>query len=283
MSYAKLYATILDSSIWSASDTTRLVWITMLAMATKNGLVHASVDGLARRANVPIEKVREALRELSSPDKNDKSGVRDGRRILPMQGCWQLVNFEFYRETRSIDAVRKQQWRERQASSRKLDVQDVLERPTSSRSAPAPETAPAPAPEVKKGSARRAPSPEPAPEDITTPEIITIRRKSNVAPDDFEPNDTHRFRCQELRFDIDELLAAFKRHEFNRDYSDWPRRFGKWIEDEKLTRERDAAKSGPRASSRAHSPDDRLRKQADRIQMLREQEAEEERRAKGAQ
>jgi hypothetical protein len=131
--YTKLYSTILDSSIWSSSDSTRIVWITMLAMATKNGIVHASVDGLARRANKDIASVRAALEELAAPDPNDKSGVREGRRIEPMQGCWQIVNFEFYRETRSIDAVRKQQWR-----TRKVNVLD-----NAPRSAPAPAPAPA--------------------------------------------------------------------------------------------------------------------------------------------
>jgi hypothetical protein len=117
--YTKLYSTILDSSIWSASNSTRLVWITMLAMATKNGIVHASVDGLARRANVSLEETETALALLSSPDPHDKSGVNDGRRIIPMQGCWELVNFEFYREAKSIDAVRKQQWR-----TKKVNVLD---------------------------------------------------------------------------------------------------------------------------------------------------------------
>jgi hypothetical protein len=193
----------------------------MLAMATKNGIVHASIDGLARRANVPIESVQRALDELSAPDPHDKSGVRDGRRIVAMQGCWQLVNFEFYRETRSIDAVRKQQWRERGAS-KKVDVQDNAPS-TSSRSAPAP-----------------------APEGV----IRVEPQRGTFAPADFEPSDKHKMRCQELRIDIAEELRAFKLHEFNRAYSDWPRRFSKWIEDTKLRRETERAKSPqkPRAS-----------------------------------
>jgi hypothetical protein len=140
MSYAKLYSSILDSSIWSEDDTTRIVWITMLAMATRNGIVHASEGGLARRANVSVEDCRRALGVLASPDSDDKSGVMQGVRVIPMQGCWQLVNFEFYREVRSIDAVRKSQWRERNQKGNS-------ECPGQSQMSP-PDTAPTPAPEA---------------------------------------------------------------------------------------------------------------------------------------
>lgn len=160
--YTKLYSTILDSSIWSSSDSTRLVWITMLAMATKNGIVHASVDGLARRANVPLERVQDALLELSSPDPQDKSGVRDGRRIVAMQGCWQLVNFDFYRETRSIDAVRKQQWRARQPGP---NVQDKS-LATASVQDNAPRSAPAPAPDQPRSAPEEEISSSPAPPSV---------------------------------------------------------------------------------------------------------------------
>jgi hypothetical protein len=139
--YTKLYSTILDSSIWSASNSTRLVWITMLAMATKNGIVHASVDGLARRANVSLEETEQALELLSSPDPHDKSGVNGGRRIIPMQGCWELINFEFYREAKSIDAVRKQQWR-----TKKSDVLDKGPSSSSSSSSDQRELLSSPAP-----------------------------------------------------------------------------------------------------------------------------------------
>lgn len=65
---------------------------------------------------------------------------------------------------------------------------------------------------------------------------------SKFAPEEFEPDETHRVRCQELALETAELLRAFKAHEFNREYSDWPRRFSKWIEDEKLKRETESAK-----------------------------------------
>lgn len=211
--YTKLYSTILDSSIWSSSDSTRIVWITMLAMATRNGIVHASIDGLARRANVPLEKVREALYELSHPDPQDKSGVRDGRRIEAMQGCWQIVNFDFYRETKSIDAVRKQQWRDRKRSP---DVQDtptmsrtVLDKVPSSSSNSAPAPAPAPTPAPAGSRERDAPS-EPAPAAKAAPKPRKPRTVTTLLPEDFAPNAEHATIAKERGLDLGEVFAKFR-------------------------------------------------------------------------
>lgn len=103
--------------------------------------------------------------------------------------------------------------------------------------------------------AERAPgAPEPPPpprviepEPERPPEVLApVARRSRFAPKDFEPTDEHRVRCQELRFDVTELVKAFKRHEFQREYSDWDRRFAGWIEDERIQRE--TARANPRAS-----------------------------------
>lgn len=99
--YAKIYESILDSSVWSESATTRLVWITMLAMADQDGHVEASVGGLARRANVSRDECEAALAVLSSPDPDDKSGVDDGRRIRKVERGWTITNHRQYREMRT--------------------------------------------------------------------------------------------------------------------------------------------------------------------------------------
>jgi len=109
--YVKLFGSILDSSIWSADLATRVVWITMLAMADEFGVVYASVNGLARRAQVTPAECKRALKILSSSDPDDRSGVRSGQRIEELQGAWQLINYQHYRELRShrqvVDAARQ--------------------------------------------------------------------------------------------------------------------------------------------------------------------------------
>jgi hypothetical protein len=64
-----------------------------------------------------------------------------------------------------------------------------------------------------------------------------VRRLVWFVPNDWRPTELHRVRCQELRLDIEALVRDFRLQEFNRQYSDWDRRFSKWIEDEKLKRE----------------------------------------------
>ena len=116
--YVKIYGSILGSSVWAESPTTRIVWITLLALADQDGRVEASVSGLARFANVTIPECRDALAVLMAPDPDDRSGVEDGRRIRKHQGGWTIINYQKYREMRSpkqvADAERQKQWRDRQ-------------------------------------------------------------------------------------------------------------------------------------------------------------------------
>lgn len=109
--YVKIFGSMLDSSIWSESHATRIVWITMLAMADADGFVWASLSGLKRRANVTREELSEALKILSSPDPESKTPDHDGRRILVVDGGWEVTNFKKYREFRTArqmrDAARK--------------------------------------------------------------------------------------------------------------------------------------------------------------------------------
>ena len=51
--YTKLHSNIIHSTIWRAPNHVRLVWITMLALCDRDGVVEASVPGLADAARVP--------------------------------------------------------------------------------------------------------------------------------------------------------------------------------------------------------------------------------------
>lgn len=72
-----------------------------------------------------------------------------------------------------------------------------------------------------------------------------VRKLVWFVPDGWQPSALHRVRCQELRLDTEALARSFRLQEFNRQYSDWDRRFSKWIEDEKLKRETAAATRVP--------------------------------------
>jgi hypothetical protein len=111
---------MLTSTVWSESDSTRIVFVTMLLMADKNGEVLGSIPGIARFAGVSVDSCSAAIERLSSPDKYSSSKLADGRRIVAINGGWELVNHAKYREMASKEdsqhsaAERKRRQRERE-------------------------------------------------------------------------------------------------------------------------------------------------------------------------
>jgi len=99
--YTKLFDSIITSTIWSEAHETRIVWITMLALADQHGEVHASIPGLARVANVPIECCEEAVNKFLAPDKYSRTPDQEGRRIGVIAGGWELLNHAKYRNMAS--------------------------------------------------------------------------------------------------------------------------------------------------------------------------------------
>ena len=101
--YTKLFNSIVTSTIWTEDDTTRIVWITMLALADKNGEVQGSVPGLARIAGVSLDACQSALDKFFSPDKYSRTMDDEGRRIEKIDGGWLLLNHAKYRAMASKD------------------------------------------------------------------------------------------------------------------------------------------------------------------------------------
>src|SRR5215471_3458517 len=99
--FTKLYNTLLMSSIWSESSETRILWITMLAAADRDGYIFGSSAGLARIAGIPLANVLEALEMFKNPDPTSSDLSRDpdnqGRLIAVVDGGGRLINYEYYR------------------------------------------------------------------------------------------------------------------------------------------------------------------------------------------
>jgi hypothetical protein len=100
-SFVKLYQSLLDSSVWFESPTTRLVWITVLLLADADGLVDVSVPGLARRANVSLADCEAALAVLCADDPHSKTPDHGGRRVEKLHRGYRVLNYLAYRERRS--------------------------------------------------------------------------------------------------------------------------------------------------------------------------------------
>ncbi len=95
--FTKLFNTIVTSTIWQEDDKTRIVWITMLAIADADGIVGASIPGLASVSNVSVRSARAAVKTLLEPDADSRTKDFDGRRIEEIDGGWRILNHAKYR------------------------------------------------------------------------------------------------------------------------------------------------------------------------------------------
>lgn len=214
MGYTKLFGSIIHSTIWREPAHVRLVWITMLAIADRDGEVMASVPGLADSARVDLESTISAIKVLSEPDEHSSDPANEGRRISKIQGGWMLLNHGKYRakmvkdEKREADKLRKRDERDavRNLSKFVQDVQSV----TKSRT-----------PDQNKPNHTRA---------NKTRSVHT--RGSSRLPQDWIPKKKHHELAAERGLsasDVRNQLAMFRDHEFNRAYRDWDRVFNNWL------------------------------------------------------
>lgn len=102
----------------------KVVWITMLAMADRDGVVWASVPGLAHRAGVGLGECRVALEKFLGPDLESRTTENEGRRIEAVDGGWRLLNHGKYRsmlsaqERREYNRVKQAEYRKRRREFR---------------------------------------------------------------------------------------------------------------------------------------------------------------------
>jgi hypothetical protein len=105
--YAKLFSQIIHSTIWREDKATKVLWVTMLAMADKDGVVEASLPGLADAARIELEECLTGLQVLMNPDPYSRTKDFDGRRIMEVDGGWALLNYPKYRAIKSEEEVRE--------------------------------------------------------------------------------------------------------------------------------------------------------------------------------
>ena len=115
--FTKLFSGLVHSTVWREEMHVKVVWITMLALADRNGYVLASMPGLADASRVSLDQCEDALRRLSAPDKHSRTKEHEGRRIKEIDGGWALYNYIKYRNLRD-DENRRQQLREAQGRFR---------------------------------------------------------------------------------------------------------------------------------------------------------------------
>jgi len=139
--YTKLFSSITESTVWGESYSTRIVWVTMLAMADASGNVYGAVPGLARRANVTLQEVEAALFAFLSPDPYSRTKDEDGRRVEEIDGGWCLINHAKYSAIRGAAERReyKREWdRENRPSGHSRSVRQKSDESPTKTDSPAP-------------------------------------------------------------------------------------------------------------------------------------------------
>jgi len=107
--FTKLFGQIVNSSIWDENHVTRIVWVTMLALAGPDGVVRAAIPGLANASRVTLEECEAALDKFQQPDKYSRSQEHDGRRIQRVEGGFLLLNYQRYRN--ELDQERRREYK----------------------------------------------------------------------------------------------------------------------------------------------------------------------------
>ena len=119
MSFSKLASSIVHSSLWTAEDHVRLLFVSLLAVCDYEGFVYGSRLGLERMANIRWEPPqRDPWEALTSPDPDSSDLLRnpqnEGRRIEVVPGGFRILNYLYYRSLRNDDDRKEQNRRSQQ-------------------------------------------------------------------------------------------------------------------------------------------------------------------------
>lgn len=106
MSFSKLFADIIHSTVWREAMHVKVVWITMLAMSDRHGQVMSSIPGLADSSKVTLEQCLDALKIFQSPDEYSRTKDYEGRRIMEIDGGWLILNYEKFRDRKDDEEQR---------------------------------------------------------------------------------------------------------------------------------------------------------------------------------
>ena len=102
--FVKIYGSkLITSSLWDEAPEVRLVWLSMLAIADQYGIVDTPNEkALARVLNLSRDYLERALAVLMSPDAGSRTPTNEGRRVVREGTVFKCVNYELYREFRSV-------------------------------------------------------------------------------------------------------------------------------------------------------------------------------------
>jgi hypothetical protein len=210
--FAKIFSQIFDSSI--AEDyLVRHVFMDLIVLADRDGVVDMTLEAISRRTNVPEDVVRASVTRLLEPDARSRSHLEQGARIRPIDSHrdwgWQIVNYEHYRDVRDEES-RKAYFRDYKRSYRQK--KENLSTPSPTLSTVVLDCPTCPTLSTKAEAEAEAKAEAKKPSSPSAPRGTRI-------PEGYQPTKDHISQAKELGID---LRAEFPRF---RDY--WISKAGK--------------------------------------------------------
>jgi hypothetical protein len=202
--YAKIFSQIFDSTLADDYEL-RHIFMDLLVLADRHGVVDMTHEEIARRINAPVELIRVKLVKLCETDVRSRSKTYDGARLVPLDPSrdwgWQIVNFEAYHKIHDEDSKReyhKAYMAERRAKKKPcegvvkscegavkscegllrhvyvdVDVDINKEEGEAPQASPTPPPVEEPKPKTQTPKPKPAPKTEPdIPENLNTPEFL---------------------------------------------------------------------------------------------------------------
>jgi len=254
--YFPLFNSVVRSSLWSLSGDCLKVFLTICAEADPEGCCSASIDGIRRIADLPIEDVVQHLKTLEGPDPHSKDLQRapanGGRRLERIAGGWRVTNLEWYREEarKQSELARKRRWWNDKGSDARRDARRTeTNTHTQTDTNTYTETDPDPSGSTNSKTADacllgRVPR-EPAPPEAPPPPSSETRKRGSaggrprsvkrILPDDFAPTAEHVTIARESGANLELEFAkmrdwaaenAVRKADWNATFRNWLRRAG---------------------------------------------------------
>lgn len=127
--YAKVFSQIFDSSIADDYEL-RHFFMDLLVLSDCDGIVDMTINAIASRTRIPVEKVALLIRKLELPDTQSRTPDAEGRRIKRLDNHrewgWVIINYDRFRAIGN-DIERKQQVKARVSKFRSKirEINDV--------------------------------------------------------------------------------------------------------------------------------------------------------------
>ena len=203
------------------------VWLVMLAMSDKNGVVDAHPAYIATVSGLPQEDIEAAIARFCEPDTSSRTPDEEGRRLepLPDRGFgWKIVNHSRYREKARLQAQNAAQVADGRNAEKVRRYKERQKAKQAEKEGGHPQT---PADSLSNANANA--------NNKKKEESAAKPRATRKCPKDFTVTDEMRAWAKEKcpGIDVDRATEAFRDHTFASTRTDWAGTWRNWMRREK--------------------------------------------------